>query len=370
MNRRNGMAFEPLALLIAFAAIAGGILIGTFDYARLEPSAVVTGITIGVAFALFAVAVTLLVRRIQNPVTRTVTIALAGMPRAGKTVFVNVLYQLLMEGRSPTGLVFTPEAKTARAVFQTVRRLEDGLWPPATTSDGIFRYRGEIEEVRSANRILNTLRGRTIYSLELGDSAGELWQQLGVDGRHLESDRNSPTPYLVDSTFFEYVASSTALFYFIDVSQFADNSESVRESVEDLLSSVQLIKASRRASGGDFPVTLILSKSDALLASETEAIYATFRYGSDFYVDDEVKRNLGPDFFESLRQVERAISVLSRISDNVGFSLVSAFDAAIEVGIIRADFESNFLRKRLPASGESESVISTILKVIRVARRR
>src|SRR6185312_2208381 len=115
-------------------------------------------------------------RRILEVRTIPMTIALGGSTGVGKTVFANVVAGRLGEGDSPL-LSFVPETRTAQHVYRVISGLRRGEWPPRTGADNIDRYRGTVELSRQPlpHRLL---RGRIEFELEIGDSAGELWDEV------------------------------------------------------------------------------------------------------------------------------------------------------------------------------------------------
>jgi hypothetical protein len=259
-------------------------------------------------------------------------IALAGPPGVGKTSFINVAYGLLMEGHAKS-LSFTSETKTAHSVYNAIGRLGQGRWPTPTTTDGLSLYRGSVR--RRDPALLGTLmRGLIEVDLEIADSAGELWEDLSKEAR-----KERPKQ-LVDSTFFDYVAKSDSLFYFIDSNAVLLAPSDVRSSVDDLLVTIQLL----RAMGGNdpflsMPITVIISKADLLSDMQDRALRELFAPG-EFSREASLSDEEDPLFTESISHLERLVSVLPKLTKRVTFYRLSSKSAAIE-GRLADDLDSS-----------------------------
>jgi hypothetical protein len=186
-----------------------------------------------------------------------VTIALGGSSGVGKTVFANVVANRLSEGDSEL-LRFVPETRTAQRIYRVITDLRNGEWPANTGTDNIERYRGTVELAHQplAGRLL---QGRLEFGLEVGDSAGELWDELGESA-------SGGAQRLIDSSFFEYIGESSALFYFIDALALRDEPDQVADQVDDLLSTLQVLRSLERGGARlvTKPIALIVSKADMI----------------------------------------------------------------------------------------------------------
>ena len=285
-------------------------------------------LAIGLPVLLFIAAGYFLARRLYSVITTTVTIAVGGLPDAGKTVYINVLCNRLTEGTA-SFLSFTPETQTAQRVFRTVGNIRKGRWPATTGSDRIDYYRGTVGYLnRSLLRIL--ANGRQEFKVEFGDSAGENWERLAseaenkVEVRAAEGAASAsdepPVSRLVESNFFTYVGESDSLFYLIDIS----NLQSVLESTDDLLSTVTLLRATegrRPGSRLEKPISVIFSKIDLLGKEERLGLERLF--SSDFEYRADRKDGSG-DLPAKLTSIAALKNFLDKQVASSAFFMVSA----------------------------------------------
>lgn len=264
-----------------------------------------------------------------------VSIALAGSPGVGKTVFANVVEGLLMEGHGD-GLVFTAEPQTARSVTRTLVDISEGKWPAPTKMDGVRLYKGRLGE-RNPRLLTRLIRGRVEFRLELGDSAGEHWENMG-DG-HPRGDSR----WLVDSAFFPYVSQSDVILYFFDAARLRNSPEQVRRGVDDLLSAVHQLRSRIDRGDLDFQlpiprIGIVVAKADALSPAQREIVSQLLFGHAEFSIRDaEVRAGkvpLASKFATSIGHLERAVATLDRIDMlHQGFVL-SSIDGAVAAGIV------------------------------------
>lgn len=270
----------------------------------------------GVGFALIAG------RRVLATRTIPVTIAIGGAEKVGKTVYTNVVAGRLGESESAS-LRFTPEARTAQQVYRVISDLRRKRWPPSTGSDDIDRYRGKVE-LRDQPLYSRLVRGRIEFDLELGDSAGALWEEVA----HPEPKESSR---LIDSTFFEYVGESSALLYFIAADTLRGEPGRVADHVDDLVSTIQVLRniEARGTPQLTKPIGVVISKADLLSRAELDALRGLF--SSMFRGSEPTPRldaGFSNDFSASMERLEHLTTVMSRqVRACEGF-IVSAIGAA------------------------------------------
>jgi hypothetical protein len=269
-------------------------------------------IAVGLPVLFFGAAFVFVIRRLYSVITTTVTIAVGGPPGAGKTVYINVLCNQLTEGRSGM-LSFIPETRTAQRAYRAVGNLQNGQWPSTTGSDRIDYYRRTVGYVRKS--LLSILvNGRQEFKVEFGDSAGENWDRLASEADHrIEDDETngSPVPRLIESSFFTYVGESDSVFYLIDTALFWKSHNAVSESVDDLLSTITLLRAIEgRGPGGQLgkPISIILSKVDLLDMGDRHVLDKFI--SSDSYFPAEHEYASDAEFLFSLRHINRLREVL------------------------------------------------------------
>jgi hypothetical protein len=323
-----------MRLLFAVLTISGGLVGLTAAIFTLLPSslgAYAGGLGAGVvsiaslAIATVAVTYSSATLRSSRQQPMQMRVALAGAPRAGKTVYANVLYELLLDGRGPSSVSFAAETKSAQSVLRAIKRLSIGEWPVSTTWEGIFRYRGLI--IRQPREpFARMLLGKDTFDFELGDSAGEVWAELA------EEYRGEGPPSIIESTFFDYISESNVIFCFVDAGQMRDSAEATHAAVEDLISALLLLKATKGTSiRMSIPVALLVSKADLLSEDEASAVRSVFvtrdTQPSRVTVGG---RKLSEEFVGSLNQVERLYATIQRLTSNSEAFLLSSADAAVD----------------------------------------
>lgn len=325
MSDRLWPALTAIAGIVAASTVVL-LAVTTFTLVGRPPTSysVLLVAFIGLLSGLSIGVLALYLRRARAP--RPLKIALAGMPGVGKTAYVNVAYRILMDGiTSP--LQFTADVKTARAVFSVAKNLQFGRWPAPTTTDGIRLYRGMLERPTRAT-FRGFVQGRSRVSLEIGDSAGEIWDEVTGEIRNQESWS------LIDSTFFDYVIEADSVAYFIPSDYIVNSSDAVAESVEDIISTIQLLRAAQPTKPGELlekSVAVVISKSDLLSEEQLDLLMRRpSMYGRNI---DEVFGVPGAEFWKSLNHIERLRHVLARSVRSESIFSVSTLNAARGMGL-------------------------------------
>lgn len=312
---RTRNAEWPLAFALAGIAISGGIL-AFFAYLEGKPILsevflTVFATTLGVGLALTATKSIFTTRVIPT------RIAIGGSHGVGKTVYANVVATRLAESES-TLLRFTPETLTAQHTYIALKELRADRFPSRTSTSNIDRYRGTVE-LLSQSPVSRLLHGRIAIELEIADSAGELWDEI-ADSVELRSAR------LIESSFFEYVGESSALLYFIPADTLKENPEKIADQVDDLRSTLQILRSIDPEKGGllSKPVGIVVSKADLLTPMELAAVRSTLGSTSSEFNPT----NLDPSFRASIERLEHLTILLSRqVQSFQGFA-ISALRAA------------------------------------------
>jgi GTPase SAR1 family protein len=348
MKARTRMA---LTVTLLGATLAAGSVVAFLAYSASQSSqpfgsslVILTVLSLVVALMSITFAV---MARFSTKALIPVRIAVAGTPGAGKTVLANVVYQLLME-RTSAYLQFSPETRSAQAVFQVMQGLAKGKWPAPTSSDGIRLLRGKVVDARNTFRS-RLLFGRVEFDLEIADSAGEVWAEFAKEYRETVDQR----PLLTQSTFYEYIAGSSAILYLLDSESLIKDPSNVRLAVEDLVSTVNLLQSSTQ---GDWrthlrlgkPIGLVFSKSDQLSDLEFDVLHDLFGEGEFSAAGLE---GLSPRFLESLRYLERLKGLLERVVDRSDVFFVSSVGALLDADLIPR-LRVPGRRRRRPSRGD------------------
>ncbi len=182
-------------------------------------------------------------------------LAITGQPGSGKTVFANLLYERCMNDRNPY-VSFTADSRSAIAVYQAIRGIDQGAWPQSTGLGNVIQYDGELQFGK-----------RTVVDLEIGDTAGEHWLDLATEG----SD-GAPG-------FLEYVVSARSIAHIISIEDlYAESHDAARSyavaagmnhEVQDLRLAAQLARSVERHNGR--ALLVILSKVDLIIPDRFSA---------------------------------------------------------------------------------------------------
>jgi hypothetical protein len=143
---------------------------------------------------------------------------------------------------------------------------------------------------------------------------------------------------LIESNFFEYVADSDVLLYFVGADHLLEGLEMIRSSVEDAISAAQLLRATRgRPSRSSLRVrvALVVSKVDLLTLDEVRYLGALLDREHEFSSSAvQGLYEVSDDFALSVRHLERLIAVVGRIADDFECFAVSSLDAAVGTGVL------------------------------------
>ena len=254
---RDILAIMPVILMVAAGAGVLMSYLGFSDTALIVFIAVAIG-TVG--------AIVVSSQRISTAHPRSLSIALIGPSRSGKTVYLTMLYDQL-RGREERGLTFTAYGtSTIEEVARNLGLIRSGQFPPPTPIDAHFRW----EAVASFGSSLVSRR----YRISIMDYAGH----------HLDLIRPWEGEWLHRSRFFEYVLSSDAVLIMVDVERLLYHDKLYTEDPipaleQILIAAVQTLIEKRHPGGdptrpSDIPVALLISKSDLLgsLVDERKAL--------------------------------------------------------------------------------------------------
>ena len=217
---------------------------------------------IGVLVAVYLVSAVFVARRILRTRYYDFRIALTGQPKAGKTVFANLLYDQLMNGNDPD-FEFTAESKSAIATYQAIRGIAQNEWPPSTTQGAVLQHDGALRH------------RRIVVELEIGDSAGQHWLSLSTAANQ-------------DPDYTQWVLSAQALVHVIPADRLvAEGVDStLRADVEDLRLAAQLMRSVSKGKYVPVPILIVISKMDKLRALVVEQELMRIFTGTDA---DELK---------------------------------------------------------------------------------
>ncbi len=333
---RSSLYAAEIAAVIGVVISTVSVLGPVLGLERSTLLAVTFPVIVGVAFMLVAG------RRVLMTRTIPARIAIGGSEGVGKTVYTNVVASRLAESESAI-LRFTPEARTAQQVYRVISDLRRERWPPSTGRDNIDRYRGKVELLYQPF-YRRLIRGRIEFDLELGDSAGDLWDEV-ADPEPRELSR------LIDSTFFEYVGESSALLYFIAADTLQKAPDQVADHVNDLLSTLQVLRSIEPRGEPQLtkPIGVIVSKADLLTTLELDALRGLF---DDVPSPDQ--ELLAPRFLASLERLEHLTIVMTR--------QVRSFDGFIVSALRAADLSAG---ARDPLAGVEHPVEWVIRRILR-----
>lgn len=261
-------------------------------------------------------------------------IALTGEPRVGKTVFANLLFDLLM-GNDHGQLRFTADAKSAISVYQVVRGIDNDQWPPVTSSKSVQHLDGTLE-VR-----------RMQVDLEIGDSAGKHWLDL------------EPSPeYLIgESDYLRWLLSAQALVHVLPVERLLDPGETLKREITQLLLAKRLMDSTQNSR---VSILIVISKLDLIdeWTADTDLMRVfSAATASELSTTRQLEESKGVALHEVFSSVEKE---LQNSFTDISFVYSSTRGLSRPLGHIRSgDVAAWILRHATPDRGSSSSNICT-----------
>lgn len=176
-------------------------------------------------------------------------LATTGQREAGKTVFANLLFDHLMNSGEHL-YSFTPESRSAIAVYQAVRGMAVEDWPPATVKGSVIQYDGQIR-----------LSSRSFINVEIGDSAGEHW--IALDARSARAEEADYVAWVLSAQVIAHVVSVETLRP--QPGALGSQRDQLAADAEDL----RLIGRLMKSAGGERKrqptLLVVLSKADLIM---------------------------------------------------------------------------------------------------------
>lgn len=250
MNRNKFQIFTTIGLAICVTALSflvverSGFLMDG-QYVILTTALISTAMSFYVSFIIKTLN--------KNPTTFRAFII--GQPRAGKTVYLSVLFDEL-QNYSKNNIDFQPYgSETIEKVNTNLSLLRRGKWIPSTEINTAFFYRARASVGKGIFK--------SNYTVEIGDYAGE----------HIGEFDSSSEFWLHKTEYFKYSLASDALIFSIDGDVLmSGDTEKIEESQSMLIGAYQMLLTESSKAGEKFkiPVALVLLKSD-LFTSEDEA---------------------------------------------------------------------------------------------------
>jgi GTPase SAR1 family protein len=189
--------------------------------------------------------------RILNKNPTTITLSILGLPHSGKTVYLTVLFDLLLRTRHE-GITFVPYGlETIEQVTGDVTNLLAGNWLAPTKPGTVFYYR--------ANASVTTLSGisRRRFKLEIADYAGEYIEEF---------DSSSPM-WLHKSDYFKYVIQSEGVFLTLDAAYiYWETPSRVNSMLNNYIAAMQILAENKGSEDRKLklPVAILFLKSDEI----------------------------------------------------------------------------------------------------------
>jgi GTPase SAR1 family protein len=239
-------------LIYIVAATAAATILSVFpamfDFinARFDIWPVLIGSLIGVLVTSY---LTLFFRTINRHPT-PLKIAIVGPPKAGKTVFLTVLFHEL-QILETQDISFQPYGlETIEAVSKNLGVLNVGQWLEPTSRESVFFFR--------ANAKVGITPFVRKYTVEIGDYAGERVQEFD----------SSSEEWLHRTEYFKYVITSDVVFLAVDGEKLAEgNLIQLEEMQQKLIAAIQVLIDEKGVPVDQkmkTPVGLVILKSDIL----------------------------------------------------------------------------------------------------------
>jgi hypothetical protein len=180
-----------------------------------------------------------------------IKVALLGAPKAGKTVYLTMLFRQLPSFGS-TSISFQPYGlETIETVSKNVQTLSGGVWLKPTSEDSVFFFR--------ANAVVGKSLFRRRFTIEIGDYAGEKMEEFDTS-----SER-----WLHRTEYFKYAVGCDIVFLAIDGAILASGDAVQIENMQlKLIAALQVLIDERNVSPERkmrAPVGLLILKSDLLV---------------------------------------------------------------------------------------------------------
>ncbi|WP_444926410.1 hypothetical protein ACJJI4_21445 [Microbulbifer sp. TRSA002] len=247
--KRNRFEIIAMAGMIAGAASMVYLLVERLDSFNGHYSILITA-TIS---SLVAFYVSFIMRSLsKNPTP--LRAFLIGQPRAGKTVYLSVLFDELQRHSSSSIDFQQYGTETVERVNSNLQTLNKGSWVPQTSLNTAFYYR--------ARASVGSGIFRSKYTLEVGDYAGE----------HIEEFDSSSEMWLHKTDYFKYAIASDSLLFCIDGEDLVEkNIEKIEDSQTMLLAAFQMLLSEKTSHAGkklNIPICLIVLKSDLFESDE------------------------------------------------------------------------------------------------------
>lgn len=174
-----------------------------------------------------------------------------GQPRAGKTVFLSILFDELQR-LSVSGIAFQQYgSETVEKINSNLHILNTGNWIPRTELNVAFFYR--------ARATVGSSFFKNTYTIEVGDYAGE----------HIREFDTSSNMWLHKSEYFKYALSSDALLFCIDGEILSNHDKiKIEESQAMLIAAFQMLLSEKTTNAHDkikIPVCIVVLKSDLFI---------------------------------------------------------------------------------------------------------
>lgn len=188
--------------------------------------------------------------RILNRHAFPLKVALLGAPKAGKTVYLTMLFRQLAAYKT-SEVAFQPYGlETIETVLTNVQTLSGGFWLKPTSEDSVFFFR--------TNAVVGKSYFKRHYTVEIGDYAGEKMAEFDSS-----SDR-----WLHRSEYFRYAIGCDVLFLAVDGAILASKKNpDIEEMQLKLIAALQVLieeKGVRPESKLRVPVGILILKSDLL----------------------------------------------------------------------------------------------------------
>lgn len=254
MESNTGFQKAPVVvagLLTAFI-ISLFFALATFDFSKSEKFVIGVILVLSLVGMLAIFSFQFASLFVRHPAT--VTIAVLGLPAAGKSTYVNVLLHELQQN-TPTGWQFHPYSlETIEHVTMTIKELVQGNWPQRTISETMHTYRANLTVKGSFAKPVFR------YKLEVADYAGENTEVMAANG-----------PWLHHQDFFRYAVNADIVFILIDVTRLTDISVNAAQDaatiVMEYVSVLQTLAAHRGAQNFQLinsPVAVLFTKYDLI----------------------------------------------------------------------------------------------------------
>ena len=245
---KNSLRFVPIIALLMLFLLAVQLLSDS-PFISVTTVSYLFAITIGIL--ILSIILNIFYTFHTNPMS--ISMSLVGFPKAGKTVFLTMLFESLQRTNDESIRFFPYGEQTINRVTGDTRRLRKGKWLKPTSQDQVFIYRANTS-IKKKSLFQGKIERK--YKIEIADYAGE----------HIGQFDTSSDRWLHKTDYFNFVIDSDAILFALDIDKYFDRKEKFFADLDGIIASIQVLAEKKGAiyEKLDEPVAILFLKSDLI----------------------------------------------------------------------------------------------------------